>query len=516
MNLSLHVKVLCSSLTILVTVISIVTVFNYSARKNEILLSQEQQLNTLIERAQLFLPKLIWDFETANIKKLITAEIKNRYISHLILADEKDILIFGLSSDVQQKTLNDSPNVEKQQPLSISEIPNSTQAYQKIDLIHDEKKTGTLLIKLDQHTVNQELLAALWRQVIQSFIFCAAMAFGLTVLIHLLITTPLNNIGRAVKAISLDGGDLTQRIAITSKDEVGLLAADINQFIAKIQSIIEAATTKVTSLDTMVKTVSNVTSQASQSVHGQHDETDLIGTSVNEMNVSVQEIAANASGAAELADLANKEGIKAKAVVGSAIDEMHQLTDKIDSSSQVIGELKNNVTDIVSVLDVIKSIADQTNLLALNAAIEAARAGEQGRGFAVVADEVRTLARRTQDSTTEIKSMIDRLLNGSEQAVITMVSCKEASDGTQEYIVGISKKIDQITDALQQIDAMNMQIASSTQLQQDVTNEINNRISNIISIGAATIESMDIAGESATEMGDLAMGITASMAHFKT
>jgi len=515
MNYSLRFKLLFYSLIVLITVITLTTALNYFSKKTDVLSSQQQQLGTLSERAELFLPKLVWDYEIPTLEQLINAEIKNVFVSSLVVADEKDQLIYGLNKQLVKNISVEKNNDGQPKSIVIKEMPANIEDYQKVPLLVDEKPVGMLFIKLNQQVVTNELSSALWRQIIQSLIFCAAIAAGLFFLINMLITMPLNKIGNAVKDIALDGGDLTQRITINSKDEIGILADDINQFIAKLHSIIEEAANKANRLESVVKTVRTVTAGASDNVQGQHNETDLIATAVNQMNVSVQEIALNASGAVELADSANNEGIKAKEVVSSAIDEMHQLSDKIDSSSQVISELQNNVSEIVSVLDVIKGIADQTNLLALNAAIEAARAGEQGRGFAVVADEVRTLASRTQDSTTEIQKMIERLLTGSAQAVQTMQTCKSASDGTQGYILSASKTIDQITDALSKIDSMNMQIATSTEQQKGVTDEINQGILKIVNIGTATIESMNLAGNRATEMGEMATSINTTMGHFK-
>ncbi|WP_371916165.1 methyl-accepting chemotaxis protein [Pseudomonas sp. URIL14HWK12:I9] len=211
----------------------------------------------------------------------------------------------------------------------------------------------------------------------------------------------------------------------------------------------------------------------------QRQETDQVATAINEMSSAAQEVAHSAQNAAHAAHQTDSEGQQARRVVDGSVQQIHALVSDIRSSGASLDSLQSDVQSIVGVLSVIRSIADQTNLLALNAAIEAARAGEAGRGFAVVADEVRALASRTQQSTQEIQGMIDRLQRGTEEAVAAMRRSSEAGDGTSEKATLAGQSLDAISGLIATINSMNAQIASAAEEQTAVAEEINRSVHQI-------------------------------------
>ncbi|MGC5702078.1 cache domain-containing protein [Pseudomonas sp. NFXW11] len=290
---------------------------------------------------------------------------------------------------------------------------------------------------------------------------------------------PLNLMKANLDDIAAGEGDLTRRLAITSQDELGDLAASFNRFVDKIHGLVRQITEMTGQLTELVTQVSDQAHRSEQAMERQRHETDQVATAINEMSSAAQEVARSAQGAAVAAQQTDEEGQAAKRVVDGSIQQIHALVGDIRNSGTSLDSLQQDVASIVSVLDVIRSIAEQTNLLALNAAIEAARAGEAGRGFAVVADEVRALASRTQQSTQEIQGMIDRLQQGTRVAVDAMRRSSDAGDGTSSQANQAGASLDTMAQLIGTINSMNAQIASAAEEQTAVAEEINRSVHQI-------------------------------------
>ena len=293
------------------------------------------------------------------------------------------------------------------------------------------------------------------------------------------ILRPLHLMKANLDDIAAGEGDLTHRLAITSQDELGDLARSFNRFVDKIHAMVRQITDMTFQLTALVGQVSEQAHRSEQAMERQRHETDQVATAINEMSSAAQEVARSAQGASVAAQKTDEEGQMAKRVVDGSIQQIHALVSDIRSSGSSLDSLQQDVTSIVSVLGVIRSIADQTNLLALNAAIEAARAGEAGRGFAVVADEVRALASRTQQSTQEIQGMIDRLQQGTDEAVQAMRRSSEAGVGTSEQANQAGESLDAMAQLIGTINSMNAQIASAAEEQTAVAEEINRSVHQI-------------------------------------
>ena len=324
------------------------------------------------------------------------------------------------------------------------------------------------------------------------------------------ILRPLHLMKANLDDIAAGEGDLTHRLAITSQDELGELAGSFNRFVDKIHAMVRQITDMTSQLTGLVSQVSDQAHRCEQAMERQRHETDQVATAINEMSSAAKEVARSAQGASVAAQKTDEEGQLAKRVVDGSIKQIHALVSDIRSSGTSLDSLQQDVTSIVSVLGVIRSIADQTNLLALNAAIEAARAGEAGRGFAVVADEVRALASRTQQSTQEIQGMIDRLQHGTEEAVQAMRRSSEAGDGTSAQANQAGASLDAMAQLIATINSMNAQIASAAEEQTAVAEEINRSVHQIAvavdnvadetQLGAQTTRSLAQLGQ---RLGDL-------------
>jgi len=293
------------------------------------------------------------------------------------------------------------------------------------------------------------------------------------------ISKPICDVVVALNDIAAGDGDLTQRLNEDGSNELARLGKAFNKFAEKIRGVIIDVTSSTETLSLSADEMSSMAQSTRMSVDQQKSGVEQVAAAINEMSASVQEVATNTSDAAHSAMEADDQAKQINIIVDDTIKSVSKLASEVERIGSVINELQNQTQNIDTVLDVIKGIAEQTNLLALNAAIEAARAGEQGRGFAVVADEVRTLASRTQDSTQEIQEIIESLQSGANSAVDAMKTGREEAEITLQKAGEAGSSLVNITRAIESISAMNTQIATSAQEQSSVANDVNQNISSI-------------------------------------
>ena len=333
--------------------------------------------------------------------------------------------------------------------------------------------------------------------------------------VSFMITCPLNTAVTAMKDISEGEGDLTLRLDVSGTDEIGQLASSFNGFITKMQDVIREVTSSTSQLSAAAEEMSMITGETRNGVQRQQSETALVATAINEMSSTVHEVAQNAESAASGASQADNQTEQGKQIVSSTVSSITALAAEVETAATVINQLEKDSESIGSVLEVIRGIAEQTNLLALNAAIEAARAGEQGRGFAVVADEVRSLASRTQESTQEIQEMIERLQKGSRDAVTAMEAGQEQAQQTVEQASQAETALNEISIAVAQINEMNAHIAEASRQQGEVAEEINKNIVNITQVADDSANGADQLSTASQEMANLAVNLESQVAHFK-
>ncbi|WP_370588199.1 methyl-accepting chemotaxis protein [Pseudomonas abietaniphila] len=275
---------------------------------------------------------------------------------------------------------------------------------------------------------------------------------------------------------------------------------DMTQSLRKLISGISDGVSQIASAATQL---SAVTEQTSAGVSNQKDETDQVATAMNEMTSTVMEVARNAEQASDAAQQADEQAREGDTVVADAISQIERLATEVDNSIMAMGQLKLESDKIGGVLDVIKSVSQQTNLLALNAAIEAARAGEAGRGFAVVADEVRSLAQRTQESTEEIEVLIAALQNGTQQVVSTLDASRILSDSSVELSRRAGTALEHITQTVSTIQSMNQQIATAGEEQTVVAEQINRSVLNVRDVSEQTAAASEETAASSVELARL-------------
>jgi len=327
------------------------------------------------------------------------------------------------------------------------------------------------------------------------------------------ITRPLQDTLGAVQRIA--EGDLTATVQVDRRDEMGQLQQGIQYMANTLRELISGIRDSVAQIASAAEELSAVTEQTSAGANSQKSETDQVATAMHEMSATVQEVARNAEQASLAANQADGQARVGDQVVAEVISQIERVAAEVSRSSEAMDSLQQESNKIGSVMDVIKSVAEQTNLLALNAAIEAARAGEAGRGFAVVADEVRGLAQRTQKSTEEIEALIADLQNGTQQVATVMRNSRSLTDSSVELTRKAGDSLGSITQAVSNIQSMNQQIAAAAEEQSAVAEEISRSILSVRDVSEQTATASDETAKSSAELARLGGQLQSMVSRFR-
>jgi methyl-accepting chemotaxis protein len=351
---------------------------------------------------------------------------------------------------------------------------------------------------------------------ITGIVVVAVMAALLTVLLAWLLTrsivTPLNRAVQAAETIA--GGNLTKVIEVDGKDEPARLLGALAAMQTNLRQTIEQIAGSATQLGAAAEELSTVTEEASRGLQQQNNEIEQAATAVNEMTAAVEEVARNAVSTSEASSQSTQAAREGRDRVVETVNAIQTMTHDVQNTSVMIEGLAAQGRDIGKVLDVIRAIAEQTNLLALNAAIEAARAGEAGRGFAVVADEVRALAHRTAQSTQEIEKMVAGIQNGTGEAVSSMQQSNQRTQSTLEMARAAGVALEQITQSIHLINERNLVIASASEEQAQVSREVDRNLVNIRDLATQSATGANQTSVATHELSRLAVDLNAMVARF--
>ncbi|MBP7663322.1 MAG: methyl-accepting chemotaxis protein [Shewanella sp.] len=445
-----------------------------------------------------------------NFKQAYQAEIA------LILPDDSGYKLFGATFTPDTQAADELNNVmQGHEVIRTISLNNKTYAlYRHAIKDYSGNVFGVLDIAMDR-THSEQAIADIRLKLILIGLVALVIGTAIAWFIAKGITRPIAETTQAMNDIAEGEGDLTRRIAVKGKDEIAELSMAFNRFVEKIHNTVSHVADSTSLLATSAEEMSSITRETQKMASRQHLETEQVATAMNEMAATVQEVAHNATDAADAANHANDSTEQGKLVVQKVVTTIAILAEEIATAASEINELERNTAEIDSVLVVIRNIADQTNLLALNAAIEAARAGEQGRGFAVVADEVRTLASRTQASTAEIQQMIEALQHKAKSTVNAMETSTRTTQSCVSQVHQAGEALEAITHAVSTISQMNIQIASAANEQCAVSAEINKNVNNINDIATNATDSAVQTARAGDELAQLAARLTTLLAQFR-
>ncbi len=473
MNSSIKVRFNLVAGVVVALLLVLFSLFEYFQTRTEMNASLDSNIQSAIERMSKSLPATIWNYELEQMEAIVHSELAANSIRSILIADNSNQLLLGLKK-------NNNGNFTS---VSLDQI--SSDQWREVSLAYDDSgqvdQVGKLVIVKDYTAIEAYLLQSLYHQLIKLVVILALLMATITFLLNHVVLRPLSEVTTALKEISEGDGDLTCRLR-PGNDEIGQVAEYFNRFAEQIHSLVKDI---VSSSNRMAGNFDRLVSIANQTRNGIEDhreETNLVATAVTEMGAAANQVSQSAAEAASAARSADGEANNARGVVDETSVSIEVLSQEIDNGAGVIHSLEEDVDRITSMIEVIQGIAEQTNLLALNAAIEAARAGEQGRGFAVVADEVRSLANRTQTTTEEIQEMIRRLQQGTGNAVDVMKTSTEKGREMVAEIHQTSQLLTGIVSSISTISDMNIQIASAAEEQSVVTNEIATNINRIAGI----------------------------------
>jgi methyl-accepting chemotaxis protein len=391
------------------------------------------------------------------------------------------------------------------EPYLLTEDTRGTNCLECHRKVESGTVGGAIRVTYSLAEADELVAAGFWKQVgIMAGLFLVGL-LALSLWMNRVVIAPVNTMVDRFRDIATGDGDLTRTLDEKSGDELAELAHWFNHFVDKLRHMVVDISGYTGELTHAAESMGGIAQQTSGAARQQQDETSQVATAMNQMTAAVQDISRNATLAADAARDANDEATQGREVMHQTSSAIGALANEVEQAGGVIQQLAKQSDDISVVLDVIRGIAEQTNLLALNAAIEAARAGEQGRGFAVVADEVRTLAERTQKSTEEIRSMIAGLQDGAGNAVAVMSRGQEQATLSVSQASAAETSLNAVTDLIGNITDMCTQIAAAAEEQDKVSCEVNTNVGNISQLASRTASdagSVAAANQQLTEMAN--------------
>lgn len=492
---SLTIKLMLALTVIMVLVALLVLGVNYKVIEAQQQNKFEQDIQAQMELANSALLEAVFAYDFQQVQAIADSFVNTELVTEIKVFDHR-----GRSMATAVSDAVDSSRKEERTGVEIGRNDDTIGRY---DIVFSTRNMNNILADQTQGSA------------ILVIMLLIASLVTVFVLSRRLIVGPVSEISASLEAIAAGGGDLTRRLPTHSGDEVGALADNFNRVMEQIASIIQNVLVVTDKVSHNVRLMSGATDNTVNSTSQQLKEIEQVAAALQELSHSADEVARHAGATADQTKETAKIAEQGSQVVASSRDTVNRLTDQIQATAEKIATLKLSSENIGSVMEVIRSIAEQTNLLALNAAIEAARAGEQGRGFAVVADEVRSLAQKTQASTEEIESIIIQLQRAADEAHQSMNTSMNSVQETIETSTRVSESLERIRSNIDTINDMNHQIANASDEQSSVATEVSKNITAIHSLSENVAENAQVVAENAAHLENESVELKREMDSFK-
>ncbi|HOY22598.1 MAG TPA: methyl-accepting chemotaxis protein [Cellvibrio sp.] len=480
---SLLTKFMATLFGIMIGISVIVAIANYHFATKKLQTNFDADEAAMIELTNSSIKEAVFAYDFDQVKAIAKSLVNTDLITAVVVTDHRNQELANENENKNDDKKNDDLIVAK-----------------GVEITYNNAKIGSYDITFSKRAMQATLRNQSINNIIVVICLLLATLIAVYLLMQKLVLQPVAEVTRSLSSIADGGGDLTRRLSTESRDEVAALAHNFNRVLEHIAHIIRNVVNVNEKVRQNVSTMSHATESTVTSTSQQLREIELVATAVEELSASANEIARHAGDTAERTNATSILAEQGNEIVNTSLENVNRLTIQIESTAQKIQVLKNNSVNIGSVMEVIRTIAEQTNLLALNAAIEAARAGEQGRGFAVVADEVRSLAQKTRSSTEEIESIIVQLQRAADEAHQAMNTSTAAARDTIDTASKVGGALDKIRSNISVINDMNHQIATASHQQSSVANEVSKNVTAIHALSEKVSANAQIVNTSGSQL----------------